>query len=87
MRLRIFGTNPSTCIQVSINSPNYFCCENLYCHPELVSGSLNVLIYEDLNKYVQDYVDKVKETTIEETSRWLSQEEVDKLRYKYFDSD
>jgi polyhydroxyalkanoate synthesis regulator phasin len=51
---------------------------------------------EDLGKYVQDFMNKLKETSIKDpsketiikdTSQWLSQEDVDKLSSQYFDKD
>ncbi len=42
---------------------------------------------DDLSKYVQDFVNKIKDSAIEESSLWLSQDDVDKLRSKYEKSD
>jgi len=42
---------------------------------------------EDLNKYIRDFMNKLKESVIKDTSQWLSQEEVDKLSSQYFDTD
>ena len=42
---------------------------------------------EDLNKYIRDFLNKLKESVIKDTSQWLSQEEVDKLSSQYFDTD
>ncbi len=46
---------------------------------------------EDLDKYIQDFMNKFKdtskETIIKDTSQWLSQEDVDKLSSQYLDRD
>ncbi len=46
---------------------------------------------EDLDKYIQDFMNKLKdtskETIIKDTSQWLSQDDVDKLSSQYFDED
>jgi mannitol-1-phosphate/altronate dehydrogenase len=42
---------------------------------------------EDLEKYIEDYLNMYKETVLNETSQWLGQDEVDKLRSRFFDTE
>ena len=47
----------------------------------------NELSKEDLEKYIEDYLNICKETVLKETSQWLGQDEVDKLRLQFFDTE
>ncbi len=40
---------------------------------------------EDLEKYIENYLNMCKESVLNETSQWLGQDEVDKLRLQFFD--
>ena len=40
---------------------------------------------EDLEKYIENYLNMCKESVLDETSQWLGQDEVDKLRLQFFD--
>ncbi|MBC8549901.1 MAG: hypothetical protein H8D23_09630 [Candidatus Brocadiales bacterium] len=40
---------------------------------------------ENLEKYIEDYLNMYKESVLNETSQWLGQDEVDKLRLQFFD--
>ena len=40
---------------------------------------------EDLEKYIENYLNMCKESVLNETSQWLGQDEVDKLRSHFFD--
>ncbi len=42
---------------------------------------------EDLEKYIDDYIKNYKNTIINETSRWLGQDEVDILKMQFFNSE
>ena len=42
---------------------------------------------EDLEKYIENYLNMCKESVLNETSQWLGQDEVDKLRSHFFDSE
>ena len=42
---------------------------------------------EDLEKYIEDYFNMCKESVLNETSQWLVQDEVDKLRSHFFDTE
>ena len=42
---------------------------------------------ENLEKYIEDYLNMYKESVLNETSQWLGQDEVDKLRSHFFDSE
>ncbi len=47
----------------------------------------NEISKEDLEKYIEDYLNIYKESVLNETSRWLGQDEVDKLRSHFFDTE
>ena len=40
---------------------------------------------EDLERYIENYLNMCKESVLNETSQWLGQDEVDKLRLQFFD--
>ena len=42
---------------------------------------------EDLERYIENYLNMCKESVLNETSQWLGQDEVDKLRSHFFDSE
>ena len=61
------------------------------CNKNMLLGEILVkkkkLSKEDLEKYIEDYFNMCKETVLNETSQWLGQDEVDKLRSHYFDTE
>jgi len=61
------------------------------CNKHMLLGEILVkkkmLSKEDLEKYIEDYLNICKETVLKETSQWLGQDEVDKLRLQFFDTE
>jgi hypothetical protein len=61
------------------------------CNKNMLLGEILVkkkkLSKEDLEKYIEAYFNMCKETVLKETSQWLGQDEVDKLRLQFFDTE
>ena len=61
------------------------------CNKNMLLGEILVkkkkLSKEDLEKYIEDYFNMCKESVLNETSQWLGQDEVDKLRSHFFDTE
>jgi hypothetical protein len=61
------------------------------CNKNMLLGEILIkmrkLSKEDLEIYIEDYINMCKESVLNETSQWLCQDEVDKLRSHFFDSE
>jgi hypothetical protein len=59
------------------------------CNKDMLLGEILIkkkeISKEDLEKYIEDYLNIYKESVLNETSQWLGQDEVDKLRSHFFD--